>query len=84
MPVGVEMASLTPPCGSENAAASIASLMPRSGIAAPRAISSVVFTSRPALFGRGGEVFRVLQVGGDRRRALLGQLRGLLAASRRR
>ena len=42
------MASLTPPCGNAKAAASTASLMPRSGIAVPRATSSVVFTSRPA------------------------------------
>ena len=57
VPVGVVMASLTPPCGSANATASIDSLMPRSGIADPRAMSSVVLTSRPAFFAAAAKSF---------------------------
>ena len=49
VPLSVAIGSLTAPAGSANAASSTAGATPRSGIGASRAMSSVVFTSTPAV-----------------------------------
>ena len=71
------MASLTPPCGSEKRRASIASLMPRSGIADPREQLRGLDLEAGALDG-GGEVLRVLQLVGDRAARCLASSTALL------